>query len=46
MRPPRQRGGATAGPGSDFTDAMKQGSIAVEGLTVEVEERSYKAELR
>lgn len=33
------------GPGSRFTEAMKQGSVAVEGLTVEVESR-YKVELR
>jgi hypothetical protein len=33
------------GPGSGFTEAMKQGSIAVEGLTVEVE-GAYKVELR
>lgn len=34
-----------AGPGSRFTEGMKQGSVAVEGLTVEVE-RGYKVELR
>jgi hypothetical protein len=32
------------GPGSRFTDAMKQGSVAVEGLTLEVES-GYKLEL-
>ena len=32
------------GPGSRFTDAMKQGSVAVEGLSAEVES-AYKLEL-
>jgi len=32
------------GPGSRFAEAMKQGSVAVEGLTVEVES-GYKLEL-
>jgi hypothetical protein len=32
------------GPGSRFTEGMKQGSVAVEGLTAEVESR-YKLEL-
>jgi len=32
------------GPGSLFAEAMKQGSVAVEGLTVEVES-TYKVEL-
>ena len=35
---------AAAGHGSTFTEAMKQGSIAVEGLTLEVE-GAYKLEL-
>lgn len=35
---------AAAGHGSAFTDAMKQGSVAVEGLTLEVE-GAYKVEL-
>jgi hypothetical protein len=35
---------AAAGHGSTFTDAMKQGSVAVEGLTLEVE-GAYKVEL-
>ena len=32
------------GPGSRFTEGMKQGSVAVEGLTLEVES-AYKLEL-
>ena len=35
---------AEEGLGSDFVEAMKQGSLAVEGLTVEVE-GGYKVEL-
>ena len=38
-----ERQGA-AGHGSSFTEAMKQGSVAVEGLTLEVE-TAYKVEL-
>ena len=36
---------AAAGRGSQFTEALKQGSVAVEGLTIEVE-GAYKVELR
>lgn len=36
---------AAAGHGSSFTEAMKQGSVAVEGLTLEIES-AYKVELR
>jgi hypothetical protein len=36
---------AAAGHGSSFTEAMKHGSVAVEGLTIEVED-GYKVELR
>jgi hypothetical protein len=37
--------GREEGPGSRFAEALKQGSLAVEGLTAEVE-GAYKVELR